>query len=134
MCPRPGLRGQGYTSGADSIPIMQKFTYRAPRYSVDLPVQLSTENSTTLSGRCREISKDGMRVEMGEPLPPGFTGTASLSYQNIALRLRVTAAHTGPDRDGVKFIFESQSERAAVARLVAVLAARTSPAGPRLVE
>ena len=112
---------------------MQKFTYRAPRYAVDLPIELATETST-LRGRCKEISKDGMRVELGEPLPPDFTGTASLSYQNIALRLSVAVAHTGAERDGLKFVFESQKERAEVARLVAVLAARTQTPGPRLVE
>lgn len=112
---------------------MQKFTYRAPRYAVDLPIELTTETST-LRGRCKEISKDGMRVELGEPLPPDFNGTASLSYQGIALRLRVSVAHTSAERDGVKFVFESQKERAEVARLVAVLAARTQTPGPRLVE
>ncbi len=112
---------------------MQKFTYRAPRYAVDLPVELTTETAT-LRGRCKEISKDGMRVELGEPLPPDFIGTASLTYLNIALRLRVSLAHTGAERDGVKFIFESQKERADVARLVAVLAARTQTPGPKLVE
>lgn len=112
---------------------MQKFTYRVPRYQVDLPVQL-TSGTSTLNGRCREISKDGMRVELGEPLPPDFSGMASLTYQNIALTLRVCVAHTGPERDGVKFVFDSQKERTAVARLVAVLAARTQGNGPTLVE
>ena len=112
---------------------MQKFNYRTPRYSVDLPVQL-TSDSSTLSGRCREISKEGMRIELAEPLPADFTGTASLSYQSIALKLRVSVAHTGSERDGVRFVFESQQERAAVARLVAVLAARTQGSGPTLVQ
>ena len=48
---------------------MQKFEYRAPRYQVDLPVSL-TLPSSTLQGRCREISKEGMKAELPEPVSP----------------------------------------------------------------
>jgi hypothetical protein len=112
---------------------MQKFKYRAPRYAVDFPVELSS-GSSTLRGRCREISKDGMRVELSEPLPADFNGIASLTYQSLALKLRVEVAPASVERDGVKFLFETQKERAAIAQLVAVLAARAPGTGPMLVE
>jgi hypothetical protein len=111
---------------------MQKFKYRTPRYSVDLPVRLSL-GSTTFSGRCKEISKDGMRLELQQTLAPDCRGTVSLSYQSISLEIPVQVAHSGA-HDGLKFLFESDKERMAVARLVALLAARSSQSGPMLVR
>jgi PilZ domain len=108
---------------------MQKFEYRAPRFAVDLPVQLTVEQST-LSGRCRNISKEGMRLEFRQPLPPDAHGTVILSCHDNPLELSVRVANSGETYDGVEFIYNSDSERDAVAHLVASLAARADR--PRL--
>ena len=42
---------------------MQKFDYRYPRFAVDLPVRFTTQGST-LTGRCKDISHEGMRLEL----------------------------------------------------------------------
>lgn len=113
---------------------MQKFSYRSPRYAVDLPVVLESSDGR-FEGRCREISKEGMRVELGEALPSDFSGTAALNYQRIAVRVRVSVLPGGLAEHRVKFTFESESERTAIARLVAVLAGRTGQQnGPILVR
>lgn len=106
---------------------MQKFEYRAPRYPVDLPVRLR-QDDRTLHARCREISREGMRLELREPLPEDFCGTVSLNCRHVSLELRVRVTHTGILQDGLRFIFESEKQRRAVAQLVAILAA--SEPGP----
>lgn len=104
---------------------MQKFEYRSPRFAVDLPVQFAGEQST-LPGRCRDISRDGMRLELREPLPPDACGTVHLSYGDCPFELSVRVAHTGATHDGVEFVYKSEHEREAVARLVAALATAAS--------
>ena len=60
---------------------MQKFDYRTPRYAVDLPVEFTAEHMT-LKGRCRDISKEGMKLEFAEPLPANARGIVTVSYQD----------------------------------------------------
>jgi hypothetical protein len=100
---------------------MHKFTYRTPRYAVDFPVQLMRDDAV-VAGRCREISTEGMRLELRRPLPAGFRGVVSLSWQNIHLELRVRLAHSGAGQDALRFVFDSDTERAAMAELVTRLA------------
>jgi hypothetical protein len=109
---------------------MQKFEYRSPRFAVDLPIQFTVEQST-LPGRCRNISKEGMRLELCRPLPAEARGTILLSCQDSPLELSVRVAYSGKTCEGVEFIYRSDSERDAVARLVASLAG--SKGRPRLV-
>ena len=108
---------------------MQRFDYRSPRIPVDLPVRLTAENSTRI-GRCRDISNEGMRLELRQPLPPDACGTVSMTFRNETLELNVRVAHAGATQHGMKFIYTSDSERNAVARLVASLA--TPQRQPRL--
>jgi hypothetical protein len=108
---------------------MQKFEYRAPRFAVDLPAQFTVEQST-LFGRCKNISKEGMRLELSRPLPPNVRGTVTLNYRDSSLELSVRVANSGTTYDGVELIYNSDSERDAVAHLVGSL---TSPSErPRL--
>jgi hypothetical protein len=99
---------------------MQRFDYRSPRYPVDLPVRLTADNSTRL-GRCKDISREGMKMELQQPLPPDACGTVSMTFQNQTLELNVQVAHAGETQDGMKFIYSSDSQRNAVARLLASL-------------
>ncbi len=112
---------------------MQKFEYRTPRYQVDLPVVL-TLGSTSVSGRCSEISKEGMRVELHEPVALDTCGSVSISYKDLSLELPVCVMRSGAGHDGLKFIFASEKDRSLVDRLVALLAAATGQPGPVLVR
>lgn len=112
---------------------MQKFEYRAPRYTVDLPVLLILAD-LRIPGRCREISKEGMAVVFRDPVAAESCGTVSVSYRNLALELRVCVAHNGKKADGLRFLFETEEDRDSVERLVALLAGSTGQPGPVLVR
>jgi hypothetical protein len=112
---------------------MQKFEYRTPRYQVDLPVLLNLQDSI-IAGRCTEISLEGMRVELRQPVLPDACGTVSISYRGLSLELPVCVAHSGTGQDGLKFLFESEEDRGRVERLVALLAGPTDQPGPVLVR
>lgn len=112
---------------------MQKFEYRTPRYLVDLPVVLTLQEGS-FPGRCREISKDGMRVELLQPVAPESSGTVCVSYNDYSIELRVTVAHSGAKFDGLKFLFESDRDRSTVERLVSLLASSTSHPGSAPVQ
>jgi len=99
---------------------MQRFDYRSPRYPVDLPAQLTADNSTHI-GRCKDISREGMRMELCQPLPQDACGKVSLKFQDLTLEVNVRVAHAGATQDGMKFICSSDNERNAVARFVASL-------------
>ena len=113
--------------------IMQKFEYRTPRYQVDLPVLLLLERES-IPGRCREISREGMRVELRQPVAPESCGSVSISYKELSLELPVCVMHSGPGHDGLKFVFDSEKDRSAIERLVALVAGTTGQAGPMLVR
>jgi hypothetical protein len=67
---------------------MQKFDYRSPRYTVDLPVEFNAERMT-LKGRCRDISKEGMKLEFDASLPADARGVVTVIYQNRTLEFNV---------------------------------------------
>jgi hypothetical protein len=111
---------------------MRKFDYRAPRFAVDLPVRLTFDHSTQ-PARCTEISTEGMRLEVNQPLQPQAYGTVSVSYQDFDLDLPVRVAHAGPYYDGVKFIYASEEQRDEVNRLVMRLSS-PQKTGPVLIR
>jgi hypothetical protein len=109
---------------------MQKFDYRHPRFTVDLPAQFISQG-TTLNGRCKDISHEGMRLELRQPLAPGARGVVLVSYQGRTLELSARVAHAA--NGGMEFLYESEGERKTVEQLVAALASR-SRVGPMLVS
>lgn len=112
---------------------MQKFEYRTPRFSVDLPVQFTVEK-LTLTGRCREISHEGMTFEARQPLTPDSSGMVSISYQDRTIEIHARVAHVAGTRSGLEFLYELETERSAVAHLVASLAAPQNRQGPVLLH
>lgn len=111
---------------------MQKFEYRIPRYVVDLPILFIQEDSS-VSGRCHEISKEGMSVAFQEPVALRACGAIRLTHKDISIELRAQVAHSGGGRDGLKFLFDSDKDRAAVEKLVAILSGSTGLPGLTLV-
>jgi len=83
-----------------------------------------------VSARCREISKDGMTLELLQPLPPNSLGTVSVSYKDWTIGLQARVAHVGATQCGLEFIYESEAERKVVAHFVASLASVQSRPGP----
>lgn len=112
---------------------MQKFEYRTPRFSVDLPVQFTVDKSTVI-GRCREISQEGMTFEARQPLTPGSSGVVSIGYQDRVIEIQARVAHVTEAQSGLEFLYESEAERSAAAQLVASLASSQNRQGPVLLH
>ena len=112
---------------------MQKFDYRSPRFTVDLPVRFSLENSTRMA-RCKDISVEGMKLELRDPLPLESVGTISVSYEGLAVEISARVTHCQPNCNGLRFIYETDEQRNQVARLTARLASSRSKSGPVLLK
>jgi hypothetical protein len=112
---------------------MQRFEYRGARFSVDLPVQF-TERSRTRAGRCTEISKEGLKLEMEEPLESNSCGKVFMCYQGRALEFRARVVHVGAKYCGLEFIYSSAMEQDSVAQLVESLAVPQSRRGPLMLK
>ena len=100
---------------------MQRFEYRHPRFSVDLPAQFSSANET-LTARCMDISTKGVRLNLPQSSLSGDCGTVSLRHHNLTILLKARVAHAGPEHSGLEFLYSSSAERSTVAYLVASLA------------
>lgn len=96
---------------------------------VDFPVQLSIGNSTQL-GRCKEISTDGMRLELCDQVEANSIGSLKMNYESLSIEVGVRVTHIVPSFAGLKFVFESDRQRKDVERLVTLLAASAKFAGP----
>ena len=112
---------------------MQRFEYRSPRYPVDIPVLLILQG-TSVTGRCKEISSEGMKVEFRHPVARNCCGTLRIGHSGSSLEVRARVARVGTESDGVKFLFGSEKERKALQRLVALTTAPTGQVGPVLVR
>jgi hypothetical protein len=112
---------------------MQKFEYRAPRFPVDLPVQF-TVGDLTLTGRCKEISQEGMTLELRQPLTLNSSGTVSFHYREQTIQIRARVAHVAKTHCGLEFLCESETERSALAHLIASLTPAQSRPGPVLLS
>ncbi|MGA3049983.1 MAG: PilZ domain-containing protein [Terracidiphilus sp.] len=100
---------------------MHRFEYREPRFTCDLPVRLTVQDST-LTGRCTEIGKAGMKLEIEAPPEPNSFGKVSMSYEDRTLEVRVRLVHVGETHAGLDFIYSSDKERQAMANLVETVA------------
>ena len=96
---------------------MQKFDYRAPRFAVDFPVRLTMQDSLHFA-RCRDISENGMRLEIRDPFPPDSCGEVAFDYQGIVFELRVRVMHAGIAHDGLTFVYESDDQRTEILNLI----------------
>jgi hypothetical protein len=110
---------------------MQKFEYRAPRFPVDLPVQFTVED-LTLTGRCREISQEGMTLEHRQPLTLNSSGVIALNYREQSIEIRARVAHVAQTHSGLEFLCESETERSALAHLISSLTSAQGRPGPVL--
>lgn len=113
---------------------MQRFEYRSARFPADLPVLFILKDAS-VSGRCKEISSDGMKVEFLEPVAPNCCGTLRIGNNHSSLEVRARVARIGKESEcyGVKFLFASDTERKALERLVAIMASPIRQLGPALV-
>jgi hypothetical protein len=112
---------------------MHKFQYRSPRYQVNLPVRLDFGDAT-FSGRCREISQEGMCLELPRALGAHHQGTVSFRYGAASIEIGVRVVRAGTCGGGLEFVFQSDRERGEIAKLLELVAAGTEEAGPHPVR
>ena len=111
---------------------MRKFDYRVPRFTIDLPVRLTLADSI-LFGRCVEISAEGMKLNLREPLTVDAPGVVHVSFASATLDLPVRIAHCGEECEGVQFVYGSDAERDQVISFIALIAGSPRP-GPTLLH
>lgn len=108
---------------------MHKFEYRAPRFRVDFPVRLSSDDAT-LTGRCLEISIDGMLAEFPEPLALDSSATVILPCNDQLVRIPAKVVHAGLDFCGLSFSLSTERERRSLEQVVALISAPAPKLGP----
>jgi hypothetical protein len=96
---------------------LQRFEYRDPRFSCDVPVQLKF-NDSTLTARCTEISTKGMKVEIGQPQEVNSLGKVSVSCEGRTIECQARFAYVQESQAGLDLIYTSDSDRRAMADLV----------------
>ena len=102
---------------------MQRFGYRNPRYVVNFPVLLTVGNSVQTS-RCSNISLDGIRLQIGHPLPANSLGQISFDYEDLSFDLCVRVAHCGSSVCGLRILCQSEAQRDSVSELIGRIADR----------
>lgn len=102
---------------------MRSFQYRAPRFSVDLPVYVTQGGSTQLT-RCREISVDGMRLDLSGASFPLSCGFIQLGDGISSLKIPFQVRFRETDSIGVMFENQSSEQSEAFCRLIASLSGR----------
>jgi hypothetical protein len=112
---------------------MHKFQFRSPRYRVDLPVRLSFGDAM-FTGRCREISQEGMCLELQHTLAVNEVGTASFQYHGVSVEIGVCVVRADSCGGGLTFVFKTDRQRMDIARLLSLVTAGSEPARPYAVE
>jgi hypothetical protein len=112
---------------------MHRFEYRGARFPVDVFVEFTVKNST-LAGRCTEISKEGMKLELRQPVASDSCGKVSMRYQGRKIEFSVRVVHSGLTNCGVEFLCVSDLEQAVVAHLVETLVVPQNRRGPILLR
>lgn len=96
---------------------MQRFEFRDPRFSCDLPVRLNF-NDSTLTARCTEISIKGMKVEIGQPQQFNSFGKVSVNREGHTIELQARMAYVQETSVGLDLIYSSDTDRKTMVDLV----------------
>ena len=112
---------------------MQRFQYRGARFPVDAFVDFTVQNAT-VAGRCTEISKEGMKLELRQPVARDCSGKVSLRFQGRKLEFSVRVVHSELTSCGVEFLLASEAEQIAIAQLVELLVVQENRRGPILLK
>ncbi len=103
---------------------MRNFQYRAPRFPVDLPAYLTQGDSTQLT-RCREISVDGMKLDLMGVSFPFSSGLIQLGDGICSLKIHFRVHSRTIDSIGVMFLNEPGEQSEALSRFIASLSHRS---------
>jgi PilZ domain len=98
--------------------IMHKFSYRTPRFAVDIPVRLILPDFRS-KVVCTEICIDGMRIEAPEPLTINALGAVFIRCDDGELQINVRVVRSNNIEQALEFIFTSRRDRTSLARMIA---------------
>jgi len=112
---------------------MHRFQYRGARFPVDVFVEFTLRNATVV-GRCTEISKEGMKLELREPVACDSSGKIAMNHLGRKIEFSVRVVHSALAHCGVEFLYGSESEQIAVAHLVESLVVPQNRRGPILLK
>ncbi len=107
---------------------LQKFRYRAPRFVTAFPIELIFKD-VGIDGSCYDISADGIRAELTRAVDVGDRGVLVLKPGRSIFALEACVTHTEDLEAGIRFLFETPEEQAAIRKLL--LAVREMLQGPR---
>lgn len=96
---------------------MQKFEYRNPRIRTDLSVTLAT-GEQRMSGRCTDISVEGIGATLLQPLAVGTSGALTLESDTNAIELQARVTYSEQNRVGIVFSFACDEERNSLMRFL----------------
>ncbi|MGC9199495.1 MAG: PilZ domain-containing protein [Acidobacteriaceae bacterium] len=100
---------------------MYSFTYRHPRFMVDLPVDF-IHAEQTVTGRCADISAAGIRIRFPHALERNLCGRLILRYAGRAIDLQARVVYTGSESSGLEFVCETSEQSEAVSELIDAVA------------
>jgi hypothetical protein len=112
---------------------MRRFEYRPPRFPADVSVKLNLQDFT-MTGRCVEISLEGMRGRFDKPLELKALGSVTIAYRDLRIDVPVQVAHRAPDYEGLTFLFDSDVQRDSVQRLIGLITETPAHHGLALVK
>jgi hypothetical protein len=75
-----------------------------------------------------------MTLEIQKPVTPNASGKILLGYREQVIEIRSRVAHATESHAGLEFLFDSETERAAVTQLIALLTAAQNRPGPVLLH
>lgn len=99
---------------------VQAFAYRAPRLSLELPLEFVTA-SGALRGRSEDLSDTGLLVLLEEPVLTGTQGRVRLRIGALDLEFAAVVAHSELFQAGLSFCFASDRERDFMRTIVRML-------------
>ena len=100
------------------------FTYRAPRLSIELPIELKL-GPHSIPGQTRDISDTGMLVQLTEAVCVKSRGSVRLRFGACQFEIDALVVYTGFFEAGLSFCFSSDAESDFVKTLVRLLVKRT---------
>lgn len=103
------------------IVAVQSFAYRSPRFALSLPLEFLVEG-TSIPGRCRDLSEQGISVLLQQPVLPGTRGRVRLRIESCCVEVAAQVAYAELYEAGLHFTFGSLAEQAFVEMLVKVVA------------
>ncbi len=106
---------------------MYAFTYRHPRFMVDLPVDFIHAEGT-VTGRCADISETGIKIRFPHALERNVCGKVLLRYAGRLIDMRARVVYTGSACSGLEFVCETSEQHEAVSELIDAVA-RSQPRG-----